>query len=83
LENREILINYLAAFFIFLSTNASWASAVLIDTVLPIRVMFGLHTAVGPGCVCSNIAQATATLVVSLRTKDAKTKQIVTIAGII
>lgn len=84
---------YLAMFFEFLSTNASWAPAVLVGGLLPVMVMFGLHTAVGPlgtmqmanlgfdsifgpGCVCSNIAQATSSLVVSLRTKDSKTKQL-------
>lgn len=80
--------SYLAVFFDFLSVNASWAPAVLIGTFLPLMVMFGMHTAVGPlgtmqmaelgydsifgpGCVCSNIAQGVASLVVALRTKDA------------
>lgn len=83
---------YLATFFEFLSTNASWAPAVLIGGFLPIMVMFGLHNGVaplgvmqmsnlgydsifGPGCVCSNIAQATAGLVVALRTRDKNTRQ--------
>lgn len=95
----SIIGNYLAIFFTFLSTNASWAPAVIIGAFLPIMVMFGIHNGVaplgvmqmsnlgydsifGPGCVCSNIAQATATFVVSLRTKDAKTKQLATSAGI-
>lgn len=95
----SILGNYLAIFFTFLSTNASWAPAVLIGTFLPIMVMFGLHNGVaplgvmqmsnlgydsifGPGALCSNIAQGTAAFVVSLRTKDAKTKQLATSAGI-
>ena len=90
---------YLAMLFDFLSTNASWAPAVLVGGLLPIMVMFGLHTAVGPlgamqmaelgfdsifgpGCVCSNIAQATSALVVSLRTKDKKFKQIATSGSI-
>ena len=77
---------YLADFFNFLSTNASWAPAVLIGGFLPIMVMFGLHNGVaplgvmqmsnlgydsifGPGCVCSNMAQATAALVVAIRDK--------------
>lgn len=85
--------NYLASFFEFLSTNASWAPAVLIGGTLPVMVIFGVHTAVGPlgamqmaqlgydsifgpGALCSNIAQATASLVVALRTKDKGTKQI-------
>jgi PTS system beta-glucosides-specific IIC component len=95
----SILGGYLAAFFTFLSTNASWAPAVLIGGFLPIMVMFGLHNGVaplgvmqmsnlgydsifGPGALCSNIAQGTAAFVVSLRTKDAKTRQIATSAGI-
>ncbi|MHC1681482.1 MAG: beta-glucoside-specific PTS transporter subunit IIABC [Clostridiaceae bacterium] len=95
----SILGNYLAQFFTFLSTNASWAPAVLIGGFLPIMVMFGLHNGVaplgimqmsnlgydsifGPGALCSNIAQGTAAFVVSLRTKDAKTKQIATSSGI-
>ena len=88
----SIVGGYLATFFNFLSTNASWAPAVLIGGFLPIMVMFGLHNGVaplgvmqmaelgydsifGPGCVCSNIAQATAGLVVALRTKDSKARQ--------
>lgn len=91
--------NYLAIFFEFLSTNASWAPAVLVGAFLPVMVMFGLHTAVGPlgtmqmanlgydsifgpGCVCSNIAQATAALIVGIRTKDKKFKQIATSGSI-
>lgn len=82
----------LGVVFNWLSTNASWAPAVLIGGLLPIMVMFGLHHGVaplgsmqmaslgydsifGPGCVCSNIAQGTAALVVALRTKDSKTRQ--------
>ena len=82
----------LGVVFNWLSTNASWAPAVLIGGLLPIMVMFGLHHGVaplgsmqmaslgydsifGPGCVCSNIAQGAAALVVALRTKDSKTKQ--------
>lgn len=83
----------LAVVFGWLSTNASWAPAVLIGGLLPVMVMFGLHHAVaplgsmqmaslgfdsifGPGCVCSNIAQGTAALVVGLRTRDSKTRQL-------
>lgn len=90
---------YLADFFTFLSTNASWAPALLIGGFLPIMVMFGLHNGVaplgvmqmgqlgydsifGPGCVCSNIAQATASAVVALRTKDKKLKQVATSGSI-
>lgn len=89
----SVLGNALGVFFTFLSTNASWAPAVVIGGFLPLMVMFGLHNGVaplgvmqmadlgydsifGPGCVCSNIAQGAATLVVFLRTRDAKTKQI-------
>ena len=89
----SIIGGYLAAFFTFLSVNASWVPAVLIGGFLPIMVMFGLHNGVaplgvmqmaelgydsifGPGCVCSNIAQATASAVVAFRTKDKKLKQL-------
>ena len=88
----SVLGGYLAAFFEFLSVNASWAPAVLIGGFLPIMVMFGLHNGVaplgvmqmsnlgydsifGPGCVCSNKAQATAGFVVALRTRDKNTRQ--------
>ncbi len=88
----SIVGGYLAQFFTFLSTNASWAPAVLIGGFLPVMVMFGLHNGVaplgvmqmaelgydsifGPGCVCSNMAQATAGLVVALRTKDSRIRQ--------
>ncbi|URZ16424.1 beta-glucoside-specific PTS transporter subunit IIABC [Clostridium felsineum] len=54
--------------------------------VAPLGVMqmanLGYDSIFGPGCVCSNIAQGTAAFVVSLRTKDAKTKQIATSSGI-
>ncbi len=89
----SVLGNGLGVFFTFLSTNASWAPAVVIGGFLPLMVMFGLHNGVaplgvmqmadlgydsifGPGCVCSNIAQGVACLVVFLRTKDGKLKQI-------
>lgn len=85
--------------FNFLSTNASWAPAVLIGGLLPVMVMFGLHNGVaplgvmqmsdlgydsifGPGCVCSNIAQGVAALVVALRTKSSKDRQISVSGGI-
>ncbi len=94
-----IIGSYLAVFFTFLSTYASWAPSVLIGGFLPIMVMFGLHNGVaplgvmqmaergydsifGPGCVCSNISQGVACLVVSFRTKDTKTRQIALSAGI-
>lgn len=89
----SIIGGYLAAFFTFLSVNASWVPAVLIGGFLPIMVMFGLHNGVaplgvmqmaelgydsifGPGCLCSNIAQATASAVVAFRTKDKKMRQL-------
>lgn len=95
----SIFGNYLADFFTFLSTNASWAPALLIGGLLPIMVMFGVHNGVaplgvmqmgqlgydsifGPGCVCSNMAQATASAVVALRTKDKKLKQVATSGSI-
>lgn len=94
-----IVGGYLAVFFTFLSTNASWAPSVLIGGFLPLMVMFGLHNGVaplgvmqmaelgydsifGPGCVCSNISQGVACLVVSFRTKDEKTRQIALSAGV-
>lgn len=89
----SILGGYLADFFNYLASNASWAPALLIGGFLPIMVMFGLHNGVaplgvmqmadlgfdsifGPGCVCSNIAQATASAVVAIRTKDKKLRQV-------
>lgn len=88
-----VLGSYLGTFFTFLSESAAWAPAVLIGSLLPVMVMFGLHNGVaplgvmqmadlgydsifGPGCVCSNMAQAAATTVVALRTNDKETKQI-------
>ena len=48
--------------------------------VAPLGVMqmanLGYDSIFGPGCVCSNMAQATATTVVALRTKNKKSKQI-------
>ncbi|MDE7244584.1 MAG: glucose PTS transporter subunit IIA, partial [Oscillospiraceae bacterium] len=95
----NIIGQYLATFFTFLSENASWAPAFLIGAFLPPMVMFGLHNGVaplgvmqmsqlgydsifGPGCVCSNIAQGTAALVVAFRTGEAKTRQLATSSGI-
>jgi len=95
----NIIGQYLAVFFTFLSENASWAPAFLIGAFLPPMVMFGLHNGVaplgvmqmsqlgydsifGPGCVCSNIAQGTAALVVAMRTGEAKTRQLATSSGI-
>lgn len=95
----NILGGYLAAFFTFLSVNASWAPSLLVGAFLPIMVMFGLHNGIaplgvmqmaskgydsifGPGCFISNMAQATATLIVALRTKDKKLKQIAYSAAI-
>lgn len=95
----SVLGNYLAVFFTFLSTNASWAPAVIIGAFLPLMVMFGLHNGVaplgvmqmaetgydsifGPGCVCSNIAQGAASLVVALRTKEVKLRQLAVSGGI-
>lgn len=89
----------LSVVFTFLSTNASWAPALLIGGLLPLMVMFGLHNGVaplgvmqmsdlgydsifGPGCVCSNIAQGVAALVVALRTKSSKDRQISVSGGI-
>ena len=38
----------------------------------------GYDSIFGPGCVCSNIAQGTAGLVVALRTKNGQEKQLAT-----
>lgn len=95
----NIIGQYLATVFTFLSENASWAPAFLIGAFLPPMVMFGLHNGVaplgvmqmsqlgydsifGPGCVCSNIAQGTAALVVAVRTGEVKTRQLATSSGI-
>ena len=54
--------------------------------VAPLGVMqmgeLGYGTSFGPGCVCSNIAQGVAALVVSLRTKNDKERQVATSGGI-
>ena len=54
--------------------------------VAPLGVMqmgeLGYDSIFGPGCDCSNIAQATASAVVALRTKDKKMKQLATSGSI-
>lgn len=54
--------------------------------VAPLGVMqmsdLGYDSIFGPGCVCSNIAQGTAALVVAIRTKDEKVKQLSISGGI-
>lgn len=54
--------------------------------VAPLGVMqmadLGYDSIFGPGCLCSNMAQATASFVVSLRTKDKKMKQLATSGSI-
>lgn len=54
--------------------------------VAPLGVMQmaerGYDSIFGPGCVCSNIAQGTACLVVAVRTRDAKTRQLALSSGI-
>ena len=54
--------------------------------VAPLGVMqmgeLGYDSIFGPGCVCSNIAQATASAVVALRTEDKKMKQLATSGSI-
>ncbi|WRK55686.1 PTS transporter subunit EIIC [Coprobacillaceae bacterium CR2/5/TPMF4] len=54
--------------------------------VAPLGVMqmgeLGYDSIFGPGCVCSNIAQATAPAVVAIKTKDKKTRQIATSGSI-
>ena len=53
--------------------------------VAPLGVMqmsqLGYDSIFGPGCVCSNIAQGTAALVVAVRTHDPKVKQLATSGG--
>lgn len=50
------------------------------NAVAPLGVMqmaeLGYDSIFGPGCVCSNMAQATAAAVVAFRTKDKKLKQL-------
>lgn len=43
-----LLGGYLATFFGFLSVTVPWAPALLIGSLWPLMVMFGVHTAVGP-----------------------------------
>lgn len=54
--------------------------------VAPLGVMqmsnLGYDSIFGPGCVCSNMAQATAGAIVAFRTKDKKTRQIATSGSI-
>lgn len=54
--------------------------------VAPLGVMqmaeLGYDSIFGPGCVCSNIAQATAAAVVAFRTKDKKIRQLATSGSI-
>ena len=54
--------------------------------VAPLGVMqmaeLGYDSIFGPGCVCSNIAQATAAAVVAFRTKDKKLRQLATFGSI-
>lgn len=54
--------------------------------VAPLGVMqmaeLGYDSIFGPGCVCSNIAQATAAAVVAFRTKDKKLRQLATSGSI-
>lgn len=54
--------------------------------VAPLGVMqmsqLGYDSIFGPGCVCSNIAQGVAALVVTARTKNSKTRQLALSGGI-
>ncbi len=43
-----VLGGYLADGFLWLGDNAPWAPPLIVGTLLPIMVMFGIHTAVGP-----------------------------------
>lgn len=95
----NVVGSWLATVFNFLADNAAWAPAVLVGGLMPIMVMFGIHTAIGPlgtmqmanlgydsifgpGCVCSNLAQAAAGAVVAIRTKNKKEKQLATAGSI-
>ncbi|WP_319520531.1 beta-glucoside-specific PTS transporter subunit IIABC [uncultured Martelella sp.] len=44
----SFLGGYLAIFFSFLTENAPWAPPVIIGSLLPIMVMFGIHNAIAP-----------------------------------
>lgn len=56
------------------------------NAIAPLGVMqmanLGYDSIFGPGCVCSNMAQATAGAVVAFRTRDKKTKTIATSGSI-
>ena len=95
----SIVGGLLATVFNYLAESASWVPAVLIGSLLPVMVMFGIHNGIaplgvmqmsqlgydsifGPGALCSNMAQATASAVVAFRTKNAKTKQLATSGAI-
>lgn len=56
------------------------------NAIAPLGIMqmaeFGYDSIFGPGCVCSNMAQATASAVVAFRTKDKKMKQVATSGSI-
>ncbi len=43
-----IIGDYLVGFFTFLAENASWAPALLIGSLAPIMIMFGIHNGVAP-----------------------------------
>ncbi|MGP9724457.1 beta-glucoside-specific PTS transporter subunit IIABC [Corynebacterium sp. AOP40-9SA-29] len=94
-----VMGGWLANFFTFLTDNAPWIPPVIIGSLLPIMVMFGIHNAIaplgfaqlaqmghdsifGPGAIVSNIAMGVASLVVAVRTKEKKLRQIATAGGI-
>lgn len=91
--------DYIAVGFGYMQSYGSWIIVLLIATLWPILVMFGIHYSIGPlsiaqittmgveniigpGALLANIAQGVAALVVSLRTKESKVRQIANSTGI-
>lgn len=89
---------YLADLIIFLESKAPWLVPTVVGGLTPLLVMTGMHYSLFPpvltqlatqgfNTVCigffpSNMAQAAATLAVSLKTKDKDLKQLAASAGI-
>lgn len=90
--------NYLAELIIFLEAKIPWLVPMVIGGLTPLLVMTGMHYSLFPpvltqlstqsfntvsiGFFPSNMAQAAATLAVSLKTKDKELKQLAASAGI-
>lgn len=93
-----ILGTYLADFINFLDAKAAWLVPTFVGALLPLLVMTGMHYSLFPpvlaqlaskgfntvaiGFFPSNMAQAAATLAVSIKTKDKELKQLAASAGI-